>query len=93
MAAHDHDPTVYTLLLTLMCLGLLVFTLAQLLLSMRNKNKLLSWSTCFYVLCLLWTVVRSTYWIMIQTRESMTYLELYLLYWVPTPIQYVSVET
>jgi hypothetical protein len=87
MAAHD--PTVYTLLLTLMCLGLLVFTLAQLLLSMRNKNKLLSWSTCFYVLCLLWTVVRSTYWIMIQTRESMTYLELYLLYWVPTPIQYV----
>ncbi|KAJ0412678.1 hypothetical protein ATCC90586_002308 [Pythium insidiosum] len=86
----NHDPTIYTLLLTIACLALLVFTLTRLLLSMRNKNKLLSWSTCFYVLCLMWTVVRSTYWIMIQTRESMTYLELYLLYWFPTPIQFAN---
>ncbi|DAZ94462.1 TPA: hypothetical protein N0F65_003498 [Lagenidium giganteum] len=86
----NHDPTIYTFFLTVMCLVLLVFLLAQLLLSLRNKNKLLSWSTCFYILCLLWTVVRSTYWIMIQTRESMTYLELYLLYWFPTPIQFAN---
>lgn len=85
-----HEPTIYTFFLTVMCLLLLVFLVAQLLLSLRNKNKLLSWSTCFYVLCLLWTVVRSTYWIMMQTRESMTYLELYLLYWFPTPIQFAN---
>jgi hypothetical protein len=83
----NHDPTIYTFILTVMCLLLLVFLIAQILLSLWNKNKLLSWSTCFYLLCLLWTVVRSIYWIMIQTRENMTYLELYLLYWFPTPIQ------
>lgn len=87
----NHDPTIYTLFLTIMCISLMVFTLTRLLLSFRNKNKLLSWSTCFYILCLMWTVVRSTYWMMIQTRESMTYLQMYLLYWFPTPIQYVLV--
>ncbi|TMW63083.1 hypothetical protein Poli38472_005701 [Pythium oligandrum] len=89
-AMSDHEPTIYTFLLTIMCLALLVFTLLQLLRAVQNKNKLLAWSTCFYVLCLLWTVVRSTYWIMIQTRETMTYLELYLLYWFPTPIQFAN---
>uniref|UniRef100_K3X8B5 Uncharacterized protein n=1 Tax=Globisporangium ultimum (strain ATCC 200006 / CBS 805.95 / DAOM BR144) TaxID=431595 RepID=K3X8B5_GLOUD len=83
-------PTVYTVLLTAMCLALLLFLLTRLLASLRNKNKLLSWSTCFYLLGLLWTVVRSTYWIMLQTREQITYLELYLLYWMPTPIQFAN---
>lgn len=82
-----HVRNVYTLLLTAMCFGLLLFLATRLLLSMRNRNKLLSWSTCFYLLCLLWTVVRLAYWIMVQTREDLTYLQLYLLYWFPTPIQ------
>lgn len=85
-----HDPTIYTVLLTGMCLALLLFILTRLLASVRNKNKLLSWSTSFYVLCLLWTVVRSTYWILLQTREKISYLELYLLYWFPTPIQFAN---
>lgn len=85
-----HDPTIYTLLLTGMCLALLLFILTRLLASARNKNKLLSWSTCFHVLCLLWTVVRSAYWILLQTREKISYLELYLLYWFPTPIQFAN---
>lgn len=82
-----HVRNVYTVLLTAMCFGLLLFLSTRLLLSLRNRNKLLSWSTCFYLLCLLWTLVRLAYWIMVQTREDLTYLQLYLLYWFPTPIQ------
>ncbi|RLN60444.1 hypothetical protein BBJ28_00023192 [Nothophytophthora sp. Chile5] len=86
----SYEPTVYTLLLTGMCLLLALFLLTRLLVALRNKNKLLAWSTCFYALCLLWTVVRSAYWIIMLSQESMPYLTLYLLYWSPTPIQFAN---
>lgn len=68
----------------------MIFLVVQLVLSMHNRNKLMSWSTCFYLMCLLWTFVRVTYWVMLESQKSMTYLELYLLYWFPTPIQFAN---
>ncbi|KAI9914106.1 hypothetical protein PsorP6_005712 [Peronosclerospora sorghi] len=85
-----YEPTIYTLLLTAMCVLLALFLLTQLLVALRNKNKLLAWSTGFYVLCLLWTGVRASYWIIMSTQSSMRYLTLYLLYWSPTPIQFAN---
>lgn len=84
--------TIYTSLLIIMCFSLMLFLLVQLVLSLHNRNKLLSWSTCFYLLCLAWTVVRVTYWLILASDHAMTYLELYFLYWLPTPIQYVFSE-
>ncbi|POM58289.1 Hypothetical protein PHPALM_37083 [Phytophthora palmivora] len=73
-----------------MCVLLALFLLTRLLVALRNKNKLLAWSTGFYVLCLLWTAVRAAYWIIMSTQSSMRYLTLYLLYWSPTPIQFAN---
>lgn len=84
------EPTTYSLLLTAMCLALLLFILTRLAASVRRRDKLLSWSSSFHVLCLLWTVVRAAYWILLQTRAQLPYLVLYLLYWVPTPIQFAN---
>lgn len=81
-------PTVYTSYLVGICTSLMVYLLYQLFLSLHNKNKLFSWSTCFYALCLVWTVIRVTYWILLECKQDITYLELYLLYWFPTPIQF-----
>lgn len=89
-SSNSYEPTVYTLLLTAMCLLLALFLLTRLLVALRNKNKLLAWSTGFYVLCLLWTGVRAAYWIIMSTQSSMRYLTLYLLYWSPTPIQFAN---
>jgi hypothetical protein len=89
-SSSTYEPTVYTLLLTAMCLLLALFLLTRLLAAARNKNKLLAWSTGFHVLCLLWTIVRAAYWIIMSTQESMRYLTLYLLYWSPTPIQFAN---
>ncbi|RLN55469.1 hypothetical protein BBJ29_006793 [Phytophthora kernoviae] len=89
-SSSSYNPTVYTVLLTGMCLLLALFLLTRLLVALRNKNKLLAWSTGFYVLCLLWTGVRSAYWVIMLTQESMRYLTLYLLYWSPTPIQFAN---
>lgn len=89
-SSSSYSPTVYTLLLTGMCLLLALFLLTRLLVALRNKNKLLAWSTGFYALCLLWTGVRSAYWLMMLSQESMRYLTLYLLYWSPTPIQFAN---
>ncbi|KAG6968470.1 hypothetical protein JG688_00005814 [Phytophthora aleatoria] len=89
-SSSTYEPTVYTLLLTGMCLLLALFLLTRLLVALRNKNKLLAWSTGFYVLCLLWTGVRAAYWIIMSTQSSMRYLTLYLLYWSPTPIQFAN---
>ncbi|KAH7484222.1 hypothetical protein PRIC1_003521 [Phytophthora ramorum] len=89
-SSSTYEPTVYTLLLTGMCLLLALFLLTRLLVALRNKNKLLAWSTGFYVLCLLWTGVRAAYWILMSTQASMRYLTLYLLYWSPTPIQFAN---
>lgn len=89
MSSSSHAPTAYTVLLTAMCLLLLVFVLARLARALRNRNKLLAWSTGFDALCLLWTVVRSAYWIAMLAQVDMSYLALYLLYWSPTPIQCV----
>ncbi|CAH0493806.1 unnamed protein product [Peronospora farinosa] len=85
-----YEPTLYTLLLTAMCLLLALFLLTRLLVALRNKNKLLAWSTGFYLLCLLWTGVRAAYWIIMSTQSNMRYLTLYLLYWSPTPIQFAN---
>ncbi|TDH66905.1 hypothetical protein CCR75_007489 [Bremia lactucae] len=85
-----YEPTVYTLLLTGMCLLLALFLLTRLVVALNNKNKLLAWSTGFYLLCLLWTVVRAAYWIIMTTQSSLRYLTLYLLYWSPTPIQFAN---
>ncbi|KAG7389520.1 hypothetical protein PHYPSEUDO_010165 [Phytophthora pseudosyringae] len=89
-SSSTYEPTVYTLLLTAMCVLLALFLLTRLLVALRNKNKLLAWSTGFYVLCLLWTGVRAAYWIIMSTQSSMRYLTLYLLYWSPTPIQFAN---
>ncbi|KUF77088.1 hypothetical protein AM587_10005359 [Phytophthora nicotianae] len=89
-SSSTYEPTVYTLLLTGMCLLLALFLLTRLLVALRNKNKLLAWSTGFYVLCLLWTGVRAAYWIIMSAQSSMRYLTLYLLYWSPTPIQFAN---
>ena len=40
--------------------------------------------------CLLWTAVRVSYWILLTMQHHMTYLELYLIYWLPTPIQFAN---
>lgn len=90
MVASGHAPTVYTVLLTAMCLLLLVFVLARLSLALRRRHKLLAWATGFHALCLGWTVVRSAYWIAMLAQVDMSYLALYLLYWFPTPIQCVA---
>ncbi|KAG6614486.1 uncharacterized protein IUM83_04188 [Phytophthora cinnamomi] len=89
-SSSTYEPTVYTLLLTGMCLLLALFLLTRLLVALRNRNKLLAWSTGFHVLCLLWTGVRAAYWIIMSTQSSMRYLTLYLLYWSPTPIQFAN---
>eukprot|EP00644_Phytophthora_capsici_P004563 jgi/Phyca11/110964/e_gw1.19.581.1 len=89
-SSSTYEPTIYTLLLTGMCLLMALFLLTRLLVALRNKNKILAWSTGFYVLCLLWTGVRAAYWIIMSTQSSMRYLTLYLLYWSPTPIQFAN---
>ena len=92
---HDEDgnvtspTTLYTSILVVLCFILMFFVIIQLVFSLHHhRNKLLSWSTCFYLLCLMWTIVRITYWLILETQDSLTYLELYLLYWLPTPIQF-----
>ncbi|KAE8977204.1 hypothetical protein PF011_g23746 [Phytophthora fragariae] len=89
-SSSTYEPTAYTLMLTGMCLLLALFLLTRLLVALRNKNKLLAWSTGFHVLCLLWTAVRAAYWIIMSTQQSLRYLTLYLLYWSPTPIQFAN---
>jgi hypothetical protein len=89
MGASGPAPTAYTVMLTAMCLLLLAFVLLRLAYALRRRHKLLAWSTGFHALCLLWTVVRSAYWIAMLAQADMSYLALYLLYWFPTPIQCV----
>ncbi|KDO27050.1 hypothetical protein SPRG_07761 [Saprolegnia parasitica CBS 223.65] len=88
------DPTpaekVYTWTLIVMCLSLMLFLLVKLGHGFRNKSKKLSWATCFDCICLLWTIVRVSFWMSLELRDHMTYLELYLLYWFPTPIQFAN---
>ncbi|KAF0693121.1 Aste57867_15867 [Aphanomyces stellatus] len=81
---------VYTWTLVIMCVLLMLYLLVKLAMVFRNKSKLMSWSTCFYCLCLLWVTVRVSFWISIELRDRITYLELYLLYWFPTTIQFAN---
>ncbi|OQR87130.1 hypothetical protein THRCLA_22935, partial [Thraustotheca clavata] len=88
------DPTleerVYTWTLIVMCLALMAFLLVKIAMGFRKKSKLLSWATCFDCMCLLWCLVRVVFWMTLELRDEITYLELYLLYWFPTPIQFAN---
>ncbi|RHZ03768.1 hypothetical protein DYB26_016532, partial [Aphanomyces astaci] len=81
---------VYTWTLVFMCVLLMLFLVVKLAMVFFNKSKVMAWSTCFYCLCLVWVTVRVSFWISIELRDRMTYLELYLLYWFPTTIQFAN---
>ncbi|RHY28375.1 hypothetical protein DYB32_006024 [Aphanomyces invadans] len=81
---------VYTWTLVFMCVMLMLYLVGKLAMVFLNKSKVMAWSTCFYCLCLLWVTVRVSFWISIELRDRMTYLELYLLYWFPTTIQFAN---
>ncbi|CAK4612011.1 hypothetical protein LEN26_006307 [Aphanomyces euteiches] len=81
---------VYTWSLVLMCVLLMLYLIIKLAMVFLTKSKVMAWSTSFYCLCLVWVAVRVSFWVLIEVWDRMTYLQLYLLYWFPTTIQFAN---
>ena len=57
----------------------------------KSNNNVLSWSSYFHVLCLLWLFIRGAFWLRTVTSTSVWgEFSFYSLYWLPNPIQFGS---
>ena len=57
----------------------------------KSNNNIRSWSSLFYLLCLIWLSIRGIFWLLTVTSTTF-WLEPYfeLLYWMPNPLQFGS---
>lgn len=57
----------------------------------NSNNNLLSWSSSFHCLCLVWLGIRGAFWLRTVTSSaSWGVFSFYTLYWLPNPIQFGS---
>jgi len=57
----------------------------------NSNNNLLSWSSSFHFLCLIWLGIRGAFWLRTVTSSgSWGVFSFYTLYWLPNPIQFGS---
>lgn len=84
------DLPIYKLILASINMAILCLVGALLWEHCLGKHRRRSWATAFYLLSVVWLLLRGAFWTMTITTEGFDTATFYVVYWVPNPLQFAN---